>query len=221
MTTQPQINSNPAPRPTPAPSSTTQSDDKRSIRDDVKRRAQADRFSSKLEQEGTGRVPPRPNAKSRDEMSDRQLRQGDDAEGKGAFGMLSASSFAVVSPPQAQTAFNAQLDRAMIDRIAAQIAEARAGDGGALEVSFPEGFLAASAMIERNAAGALAIQVVGLDPNLSPLYTSQLKATLHTALERRKLRVASLTMELASEREAQPFNSAGRPSRPASSDQSV
>ena len=86
-----------------------------------------------------------------------------------------------------------QADTAMLERMAAQISEGRIGDASEAEISFPPGSLAQEAYLQRMPDGGMAIRLSGLDPRLGAVREARARLALISALERRRIKVASLT----------------------------
>lgn len=86
-------------------------------------------------------------------------------------------------------------DRTQIERMAAAIAEVAArGAEARYVVEFPRGLLATSAVIARDATGALLLRIVGLEARVTAQAAERLRADLTAALSRRRLRIARIDL---------------------------
>ena len=91
-------------------------------------------------------------------------------------------------------------DHALYDKIAAQIAELRPGEGSQMmQLTLPGGSLAAGAMIMRGADGGMAIRITGIDPRLSAMQVARMRKELDNALARRRVNLNSLTLDKSGE----------------------
>ncbi len=87
-------------------------------------------------------------------------------------------------------------DSAMLERMAAQIAESwPSASKPAVEITFPPGALAQGAHLQRQADGSIAIRIAGLDPKLNALRAGYAQLALLHGLDRRRLKIASLEFE--------------------------
>lgn len=88
------------------------------------------------------------------------------------------------------------IDPAMLERMAAQIAEQWPGAiVEAARIQFPDGMIVKAALLVREPDGSMAIRLTGLDPRVSTVQTARLQHDLANALARRRLRVGSLQFE--------------------------
>ena len=111
---------------------------------------------------------------------------------------LTLTGIANISAPASASA--PVIDLAMLERMAAQIAESCPSVGAeAMRIEFPTGAIAQSALVSRAADGSLAIRIAGIDPKLSALHHAQLQIQLAGALNRRRLRIGSLNFENAAQ----------------------
>ncbi|MEM7689435.1 MAG: hypothetical protein AAF291_10475 [Pseudomonadota bacterium] len=97
------------------------------------------------------------------------------------------------------------IDPAMLERMAAQIAEnwptALLSSGPqSASVAFPAGAIAQGAQITRGSDGALAVLITGLDPRFSAVQHARLQAQLTGMLARQRLKVKSVRLETADQR---------------------
>lgn len=87
----------------------------------------------------------------------------------------------------------ASFDPAMLERMAAQIAESWPGSGVAsAEIEFPDTAIAQSAQIVREPDGSIAVRIAGIDPRIAAVQNARLQLELANALAQRRLRVGSL-----------------------------
>ncbi|WP_379553661.1 hypothetical protein [Qipengyuania sp. DGS5-3] len=91
---------------------------------------------------------------------------------------------------------SATMDTQMLSRMAAQIAEGwPCAKASSASIQFPEGSLAETAQIKREADGSIAIRIAGLDPRLTAQQTGRAHLELLNAFARRRLSVNSLHLE--------------------------
>lgn len=129
------------------------------------------------------------------QVTTRQDDEGGEGPWAGMGGGVSPG-LAPASPAKPAAGAVAMPDTALLDRIAAQIAEphgVRGAEGAHL--ALPPGSLAAGALVVRGADGGLAIRITGLDPRLGPAQTLRLRSGLERALARRGVEVTTLELE--------------------------
>lgn len=170
----------------------------------AEQRALGERFAERLEREsgrGSFETTMRDAAgRQQREEASRDRGDGERERGEGAPGgaLLALQQAEAATGQQVSAERYGQLDRATIDRIAAQIAEARPGSAGAeAQVHFAAGSAAQMAHLRMRADGSIAIRVSGLDPRLTALQQGQLRFALVDALRRRDFRVDELRFEEA------------------------
>lgn len=92
-------------------------------------------------------------------------------------------------------------DTAQLDRMAAAIAEVKAGGAQArYSVEFPPGMVATGAIVARDAAGALVLRIVGVDAVVAAQMGERLRSDLAQALARRRVKVSRIDLESAHSR---------------------
>ena len=164
----------------------------------------ANRFAQQLERKSQGDHAP--DARHNAPTAPHDIRLGrhkhmagedDDASGDGGAGGT-ADALRMATPAQGLSASSPITlpDTALFDRIAAQIAEIRPGEGGQMaHLTLPEGSLAQAALIAKGPDGSLSIRITGLDPRLGTIQADRLRAGLVSALSRRKIHLAGLTLD--------------------------
>ena len=169
------------------------------------RRNMGEAFASKLQQaagdEGKGAAST--SGQARTGQAARQTRDFDSSErsfsdeGDYALAQMARQvGGAERSAATAESACAEAFDRALIDRIAARIAEVQPGQAGSqVRVDLPAGSLAETVVLQREADGAMAIRVAGADPRLSPSAQGFARQALEAALLRRRVKVGSLSFE--------------------------
>lgn len=126
-------------------------------------------------------------------------RDGSDPQDRGHEGVVPVRLETVSARMKASFATPSTIDTALLERIAAQIAEVHPGKSNETALlTLPEGSIAQTASIARGADGALTIRIMGLDPRLSVLQADRLKAGLISALGRRRIDLAGLSVEYRS-----------------------
>ena len=192
-------------------------------RQQAEARSARERFASRLDQ-GSERFPSgsdRPDSTNRNESGriagEREGERGGSGDGSGGGSgggddrgggqhdhtlhgahALTLTGIANISAPASASA--PVIDLAMLERMAAQIAESWPSVGAeAMRIEFPAGAIAQSALVSRAADGSLAIRIAGIDPKLSALHHAQLQIQLAGALNRRRLRIGSLNFENAAQ----------------------
>ena len=119
---------------------------------------------------------------------DKLLAAGNGMKGDFAKTMAAQITSAQGTPDPATAAF--------LERIAAAIAEHRA-DGRQPQFSIEFGGsnpLANGALLSRDAAGAISIRIMGLDPRIDAIQQRMLKAQLRTGLNRRAIKVKEISL---------------------------
>ncbi|MGB3471670.1 MAG: hypothetical protein WBA51_12680 [Erythrobacter sp.] len=214
------------PSPAPSPSQNASREPSREPpRKQAEARSARERFSARLEQGGERSASGTDKSSLQDASGrDRVGGSGEQSGGSGGSGNGggpggdqgggSQSEYALaqaalglqfhgVSAITATAAAGAPvLDTAMLERMAAQIAESWPSSGSSstaqqATVTFPEGAIAHSAHIIRQPDGGMAVRIAGLDPKLAALKHAQLQLQLSGALARRRLKVNSLRFESA------------------------
>ncbi len=177
-------------------------------RHQAENRSAKDRFASKLERDNQGSGGERKggaiSASAEGALApDQRVQDRSQGGGSGSGGQdglaqqspmmlgMNANGAGLVSGA-AQSAF----DPAMLERMAAQIAESWPSAGVQdASIQFPEGSLAESAMIRREPDGSVAIRLAGIDPRLTAREAARAQMELSQALALRKLKVNSVTFE--------------------------
>ncbi len=173
-------------------------------------RTLSERFSAKVERGGddAGRSSeqstdrPGQNSSVRSRSGDFDSLSGESGhQSEGELSRADMTRIMAGKDPQAIAAQSAlsPTDKAMFDRMAAQIAESwpNASQPSA-EIEFPPGSLAQGAHLQRQADGGIAIRIAGLDPKLNALRAGYAQLALLHGLGRRRLNIASLQFERAS-----------------------
>jgi hypothetical protein len=193
-------------------------------RQQAETRAARDRFAAKLERDqprDTGKADrgdgkPAPNGREpvagreddRSGLADLGADIGADS-GQGGGNGDAHPDFALTQPAAvlsgpasitapAPTPATPLIDPAMLERMAAQIAEQWPGGGiEAARIQFPEGAIIQAVSLTRQADGTMAIRLTGLDPRFTALQSARLQVDLANALTRRRLRIGALEFEKA------------------------
>ena len=165
-------------------------------REDARRDTLAKTFSSRLDRaadpktdgshRASGETAGRPIGELRNPFDERDGESGQGRSEQAAAPPLTGKGAGGPNAPHSPT------DTQMLDRMAAQIAEVRGLDSGEAEIKFPAGSLASEASIQRQPDGGLAIRLAGLDPRLGAVREGLARLALIGALERRRVRIASL-----------------------------
>lgn len=166
----------------------------------------AERFARKLDSrdKASAEEPSRPgNAALEKTMGQTERKLGQDAQdGFGQAGSEAADLIAqlrlsaALQTPTTRGAAPSGIDPALIDRIAAQIAEVQpaAANQTAL-VTFPAGTIVGSATVMRGPDGGLTIRLTGLDPRVGALQADRLRTSLLSSLERRRIKTSEVTFD--------------------------
>lgn len=176
-------------------------------RQQAETRTLSEKFSAKIEgrSEDSGRgsekeadglsrhASSRSNAGSFDSLSGESGQQSESEFARSEMARIVKSGEAVAAANQATAS---RADNAVIEKMAAHIAESWPGAGQkAADIDFPPGSLAQGAHLLRQSDGSIAIRIAGLDPKLNALRAGYAQLALMHGLDRRRLRVASLVFE--------------------------
>ena len=173
-------------------------------RQQAERQGLKDRFAAKLErEEGGAPTQGRDSAavNSSDGLASRsQLPLERDGSENNDSGLAQRDMQNLLTGPQATSAAGLSgaipMDTAMLQRMAAQIAEGIPGAASSeASIQFPDGSLAESAQIRREPDGSIAIRIAGFDPRLSAFQSGRAEVELLTALALRRLKVSSILLE--------------------------
>lgn len=175
----------------------------------VRDNSMAERFARKLESSDKASADEQGRADESKQAGDRQKarmksgrqeqdafsQQGGDPGGADPAVMVRAAAVAQLAEPGARGSI--VIDIAMIDKIAARIAEVQPAEARqqAAAVAFPTGSVVESATVLRGPDGGLAIRITGLDPRVSALQADRLRANLLSALERRRIKTEAVMFD--------------------------
>ncbi|MEM7701888.1 MAG: hypothetical protein AAF251_08130 [Pseudomonadota bacterium] len=126
----------------------------------------------------------------------------DNSSANGPFGLTVQATSGIAHTALAGPAI---IDPAMLERMAAQIAESwpaalSSSRAQSASVAFPAGAIAQGAQITRGPDGALSVLITGLDPRLAAVQQARLQAQLTGMLVRQRLKVKSVRLETAHQR---------------------
>ncbi|MDY7098992.1 MAG: hypothetical protein SXU28_12710 [Pseudomonadota bacterium] len=175
-------------------------------------RTARDRFNAKLEQESGKSSAVNDKSSLREEASNRRSggfdgeysgssdQRGGDGGSQSDHSLNAPVWTIIASRADPVSAVGVQgaatVDPAILDRMAAQIAESWTnGRTHEAMIEFPDTALAQSAHISREADGSIAVRIAGLDPRLSALQNAQVQIQLTNALARKRLRVSAVRFE--------------------------
>lgn len=175
----------------------------------VRDNTMAERFARKLESSDKASGEDKPGAgdaasgKKSGKAGRQSEREGQDGfshtGGEGAADLASVMRLsAAVTPGVIRAAATLAIDVAVIEKIAAQIAEMQpTANKQSAVVVFPSGAVVESAMVMRGPDGGLSIRLSGLDPRVGVLQADRLRSSLQSALDRRRIRTSEVQLESA------------------------